>query len=158
MKEKEVIEFLDSNKIEYILKPHKEEALTCEKAAKERNVRISQIVKCMIWSDEQENIYVMLIPWDATLKIKKVRHNMWWKLINLIDSSLLENKFSLTVWAISPIQFIWKWKIIIDHTVLNEEIVDISSGNPLIWIELKSQDLLKITNAEKFDIISSNKN
>lgn len=152
----EITDFLDKKWISYKIKEHKEPAFTCEKAAEQRGVKLSQIVKCMVWQDQENNLYVMLIPWNATLKIKKLRHHMWWKLINLIDSNLLASEYNLIVWAISPIQFIWISKIIFDPTVFLENEVDISSWDPMAWIELLSKDLLSITEGEIFDIISKN--
>lgn len=157
MIETEVTKYLDDHGVSYEVKEHKEAALTCETAAEQRNVRVEQIVKCMVGRDDKGILYVMLIPGDRTLKIKKVRSHVGSKPVQLIPPEELAKEFGLTVGAISPIQFIGNARILIDPTVLQEKLVDISSGDPLAGIELTSEDLLLITEAEQFDIISANR-
>ena len=157
MFETEVTKYLDKQGVNYEIKKHKEPALTCETAAQQRGVRVEQIVKCMVGRDNTEVLYVMLIPGDRTLKLKKVRKHVGGKAVQLIPPEQLSQEFGITVGAISPIQFIGKARIILDPTVLEEKLVDISSGDPLAGIELNAEDLLLITEAEQFDIISANR-
>ena len=151
-----VIEILEKNDIKYTLKQHKSDVFTCEDAARERGVRLSQILKCMIGEDINGVVYVMLIPGDKTLKIKRVRHIAGGIKIDLIAPEELKQKFNLTVGAISPLQFINKAKFFVDKTVLNENTIDISSGMPDAGVELKTDDLLQLLQPVLCDIISQN--
>jgi Cys-tRNA(Pro) deacylase len=151
-----VTDFLDAQGISYTIKKHAEPALTCETAAAQRNVRVSQIVKCMVGRDDKAALYVMLLPGHKTLKIKKVRKYVGGKPIKLADPTLLASELGLTVGAISPTDFIGKARIIMDPTVLEEEFVDISSSDPMAGVELTSRDLQAVTQAEVHDIISAN--
>ena len=150
-----VTQFLDSAGINYNIKLHKENVYTCEDAARERGVRLSQIVKCMIGRDTNGSFHIMLIPGDRILKLKKVREVAGGIRIDLVPPEQLEETLGLIVGAISPIQLIGRAKFYIDNSVFQEEFVDISSGEPDAGIELSVNDLQGVLNAERCDIIST---
>lgn len=106
----QVTEFLDSASVPYEIKPHAKAVYTCEDAARERNVRLTQILECMIGQDEQQNIYVMLIPGDKILKIKRARQVAKGRRIELLHPDRISDHLGLTVGAISPIQLLGKEK------------------------------------------------
>ncbi len=149
-----VTEYLDSQGISYKLKQHKNPALTCETAATERGVRVSQIVKCMIGETDSDSIVVMLLPGDRTLKSSKARKWLKAASLHLVPPERLAEEYALTVGAISPIQFLGKAVILMDPSVLDEEVVDISSGDPLSGVELSSSDLRDVLEAKMVEIIS----
>lgn len=152
----QVTKILDQKGINYKVKQHQNEDLTCELAAKERRCRISQIVKTMVGKDEQGNYHICLIPGNKKLKIKKVRKEAGGIKINLVNSDEIVKELTLIVGAISPFIFPTNTKYYIDPTVLNEEYIDISSGDPFAGIELLSKDLVSIIDAKVCDIISEN--
>lgn len=151
-----VAKYLNARNVRFVTKPHKAHVFTCEDAARERGVRLSQIVKCMVGRDEGGGLHVMLIPGDRTLKVKKVRKVAGGLRIELLDPVKLAAEFGLTIGAISPTQLVGKAQIYMDTTVLTEEYVDISSGSPASGIELKAQDLKAILNPILCEIISDN--
>lgn len=151
----EVTEMLDEAGIPYTVKPHSEPVYTCEDAARERGVRVSQVVKCMVGKDPNGMIHVMLIPGDRMLKIKKVRQLAGGIRVELVPPEKLAEEYSLIVGAISPTQFVGKARFYMDNTVFLEEDVDISSGEPSAGVELKAEDLCNLLGAERCDIIST---
>jgi Cys-tRNA(Pro) deacylase len=151
-----VTQTFDNFGINYVIKKHQNEVFTCEDAARERGVALSQILKCMVGKDTAGIIHVMLIPGDKTLKIKKVRSIAGSIKIDLIPPKQLSEEFGLTVGAISPIQFLGKAKFYLDQTVLREKEIDISSGSPDAGVELKTEDLVDLIEPMICDIISSN--
>lgn len=151
----QVTEFLDSASVPYEIKPHVKAVYTCEDAAHERNVRLTQILKCMIGQDEQQNIYVMLIPGDKILKIKRARQVAKGRRIELLQPDRISDHLGLTVGAISPIQLLGKAKqFLIDNKVFREEYIDISSGEPDFGIEMRSDTLTAILKAVRCNIVS----
>ena len=150
-----VTKILDDAGIPYTLKPHAGPVYTCEDAARERGVRISQIVKCMVGKDSTGIVHVMLIPGDKTLKLKKVRQIAGGVRVELVSPEQLADEYDLTVGAISPTQFIGKGRFYMDNTVFLDEDVDISSGDPSAGIELKAEALCALLCAERCDIIST---
>jgi Cys-tRNA(Pro)/Cys-tRNA(Cys) deacylase len=150
----EVTRPLDEAGVQFTIKPHEEIALTSSDAAEHRGVRVSQIVKCMVARSEQGDLCVALLPGDRTLKLRKVRKVVGSPLA-LVDPEELANEMGLTVGAISPLQLVGKARIFMDPTVLEEELVDISSGDLRAGIELPSKALLAVLDAEMFDLIST---
>jgi len=150
-----VAKVLDDFGIEYIIKEHPDPAFTCEEVAHERDIRLSQVLKCMVGKDARDNVYVMLIPGDKLLKIQKVRNLSGGIKINLFHPVDLSAVFGVTVGAISPVQFLGIAKFYLDRTVLLEDIIDISSGSPYAGIHLKSKDLVCVVEPIVCDIISN---
>ena len=151
-----VTQTFDDLGIHYVIKRHQNEVFTCEDAARERGVALSQILKCMVGKDTTGVVHVMLIPGDKTLKIKKVRGIAGSIRIDLVPPGQLFEEFALTVGAISPIQFLGKARFYLDQTVLREKVIDISSGSPDAGLELKTEDLVGLIKPVVCDIISDN--
>ncbi|MGB0562336.1 MAG: aminoacyl-tRNA deacylase [Spirulinaceae cyanobacterium] len=151
-----VTTFLDSAQIEYQIKPHRQAVYTCADAARERKVRLSQILKCMLGQDEQQQLYVMLIPGDKILKIKRVRQLTQGRRVALIPPEAIASQWGLTVGAVSPIQLLGKaQQFFMDNTVFREDLVTMSSGEPDAGIMVRSQTLAELVNAVRCDIIST---
>lgn len=141
--------------VPFVMKPHEEIALTCEAAAVQRGVRVSQIVKCLVARSQDGELVVLLLPGHKTLKLKKVRKLIGGSPLALVDREELESGHGLIVGAISPVQFMGKARIFMDPTVLDEELVDISSGDLRAGVELTSSDLRDFVGAHVADIVSS---
>lgn len=149
-----VTRFLKERGITYKLKRHPLPAYNCEDAAKERGVRVSQIVKCMVGMDIEGGLHVMLIPGDRILKLKKVRYVAGGIKIDLICREALEEDYDVVVGAISPTQFFEIANFYMDNSVFLEEDVDISSGDLTAGVELKAVQLEALLGAMRCDIVS----
>jgi len=108
----------------------------------------------MVGETDGESYVVMLIPGDKLLKSSKARKWLKSSTLNLIPPARLAEDLGLTVGAISPIQLVDKAVILMDPSVLLEEIVDISSGDPLAGVELSSKALQETLGAALVDMIS----
>jgi prolyl-tRNA editing enzyme YbaK/EbsC (Cys-tRNA(Pro) deacylase) len=150
----DVTDYLDEMKVRYVVKPHREAALTAEAAARERGVRVSQIVKCMIGETESRQLVAMLIPGDKRLMSSKARKRVDASSLKLVAPERLVADFGLVVGAISPTQLVGRALILADPTVLAQERITISSGDPLAGLELSAHDLLDAVGAEQVDIVS----
>lgn len=157
MSDVSVADRLDELGVSYVLKPHENPALTCETAAAERGVRVSQIVKCMVGTTDTGDMVVMLLPGDRTLKSSKARKYLRAGGLSLVDPAVLASELGLTVGAISPIQLLGRATILMDPSVLDEELVDISAGDPMVGIELASKDLARVLDAQMIEIVSQNR-
>ena len=152
MKDK-IINFLSDKEIEYTLIEHVSDAFTCNCVAKERDMKLSQIVKCMITKDTKNEIFVLMLPGDRKLKIKKIEKILGGNRIKLMEKSEIEDELNLIFGAITPIQLIDKTNhFYMDKTIFDEEIVDISAGVLNAGIKLKTEDLEKILNAKRCDM------
>jgi prolyl-tRNA editing enzyme YbaK/EbsC (Cys-tRNA(Pro) deacylase) len=152
--ETEVTKALEAAGVTFEVRKHSEPVFTCETAAAERGVRVAQIVKCMVGRSPEGQLFAMLIPGDRLLKLKKARKHAGMG-IDLVSPDELAGNLGLTVGAISPVQLVEHARILMDPTVMDEEVVDISSGDPLAGIELRSQALCDLLQAEVTEIIST---
>lgn len=150
-----VTNFLDERDVAYAVKPHGKPALTAESAAAERGVRVRQVTKCMIGETETGQLVAMLIPGDRRLKSSKARKHIGASSLQLVPPERLVADHGLTVGAISPTQLVGKALILADRTVLDEERITISSGDPLAGLEVSSEDLLDAIGAAIVDRIAS---
>lgn len=150
-----VTDHLDARGVEYRVRRHEREALTAELAAAERGVRLAQIVKCMVAIDAEDRLHALLLPGDRRLKLRKARRGLGGIALQLADREQLAAELDLTVGAIAPFQLLAHGAVMVcDPTVLDEEWVDISSGDPLAGVELRSRDLVRLLDAMLLDIVS----
>ncbi len=149
-----VTTFLDRAAVPYEVKPHSAEAYTCEDAARERCVRLSQIVKTMVGADSYDAIHIMLIPGDRKLDLKRVRQIAGGVRIALVPPADIAERFGVTVGAISPTQFVGRARFYMDNSVFRETLVDISSGSPDAGVELRAEDLCRVLEALRCDIVA----
>lgn len=150
-----VTRFLSDRGVPYKLKRHLHPAYNCEDAARERGVRVSQIVKCMVGMDIEGGLHVMLIPGDKILKLKKVRSLAGGIKIDLMCREALAEDFDVVVGAISPTQFAGIATFYMDHSVFLEDDIDISSGDLTAGVELNAVRLEELLGAMRCDIISA---
>lgn len=150
-----VVDQLTAHQVEFVVKRHQSPALTCEAAASERHVRLSQIVKCMVGRTDTDQLVAMLIPGDRRLKPSKARKWLRAASLELVDRQTLAEQYHLVVGAISPLDLVGVAVILMDPGVLAEELVDISSGDPMAGVELSSSTLRDILGAQLVDIVST---
>jgi prolyl-tRNA editing enzyme YbaK/EbsC (Cys-tRNA(Pro) deacylase) len=150
-----VTQFLNERGIIYTIKPHSNPVFTSVDAAKERGVRLSQIVKCMVGADPKGQLFVMMIPGDKIWKIKRVRSLAGGIRIDLVEPEKLVETYGVIVGAISPTQFVGIATLYMDNSIFREEDVDISSGDPSAGIKLKASDLEAVLGAIRCDIVST---
>ena len=144
-----ITKILDENNIEYVIKLHSKKVYTCEDAARERCVRIEQIVKCMIVKDSRKRFYIALLPGNRKLNLKKFAKLLNLKKVSMASPGEIEKITDSPVGAISPLSLKPKdIKIFLDNSIQNEDIVDISSGKPDAGVELKLFDLISLLKPE----------
>lgn len=140
-----VTDHLNSHNIPYKIKRHSRPVFTSEDAARERGVRLSQIVKTMILISPDKTIVVAVVPGNKKLHIKKLKKLSGHKSLELMGTESIEKKFGLVVGAVAPVgSMIEGLPVFVDHSVFEEEVVDISSGDPTAGLELKRDDLKKL--------------
>jgi Cys-tRNA(Pro) deacylase len=136
---------LDQLKIKYKIKPHRMPAFTSEDAARERCVRLSQIVKTMLLMDGSGRIVVAVLPGNRRLDIKALKKVTKAKDLRFVDREIIERRLGFVTGAIAPIaEFLEGMLIFVDPSVFIEEMVDISSGDPRAGLELNSSDFEKL--------------
>jgi len=138
---------LEKEGIDFIVKRHSRSVFTSAEAAHERGVKLSQIVKSMVvLTLEGENI-IVLISGDRELDLNKMGKLTGTKKMALVSRDEVKRLTGYKAGAVSPIGMRRRLPIVMDERLLDEEFVDISSGQPDAGIELRSKDLLDLTKA-----------
>ena len=152
----------DKYGISYVIKKHEQDAFTCADVARERGIRLSQVLKCMVAKCNSNLIYLMLVPGDRMLRMKKIRKIVSNDSIDLIPADKLTTDYGLRIGGISPFHFLkmenqGKAKFFLDTNVLDEEYIDISSGQLNEGILLRTKDLIDLIKPQICDITANTK-
>jgi len=97
-----ITEYLDELDVPYKIKHHAKPVFTSEEAAKERGVRVSQIIKTMLLMDRDE-VVVAVLPAHKKLDVKKLKKLSGHKNLQFMDRESIEKKTGLVVGAIAPV-------------------------------------------------------
>jgi Cys-tRNA(Pro)/Cys-tRNA(Cys) deacylase len=139
-----ITEYLDELDVPYKIKHHAKPVFTSEEAAKERGVRVSQIIKTMLLMDRDE-VVVAVLPAHKRLDVKKLKKLSGHKNLQFMDRESIEKKTGLVVGAIAPVgKILESLARFVDPSVFEEEFVDISSGDPTAGLELSRSDLKQL--------------
>jgi Cys-tRNA(Pro)/Cys-tRNA(Cys) deacylase len=139
-----ITEYLDELDVPYKIKHHAKPVFTSEEAAKERGVRVSQIIKTMLLMDRDE-VVVAVLPAHKKLDVKKLKKLSGHKNLQFMDRESIEKKTGLVVGAIAPVgKILERLARFVDPSVFEEEFVDISSGDPTAGLELSRSDLKQL--------------
>jgi Cys-tRNA(Pro) deacylase len=150
---------LDSHGIQYVVKQHSRPVFTVEEAALERGVRESQIVKAMVVKKGDGSFCLALVPGHRKLSLKKVRQTLDDSKAQLATREEVTKVTGYQVGAVTPVGIRRKnMPIFFEQSILEEEYVGISSGDPNAGIELRSSDLLSILNATLVDLLQGAQN
>jgi Cys-tRNA(Pro)/Cys-tRNA(Cys) deacylase len=144
---------LDKLGVSYNVKQHSKEVFTSGEAAAQRGVRLEQIAKTMICKTHDNRLIMSILPGNRRLSLKKVAKVVGDRKVSLMSPNELRSKLKVIVGAISPIDLAHKTDVIlVDQGILEEDIIDISSGRPDAGIELRSSDLVTTLNARVSEI------
>jgi len=149
-----VTNYLDECHIPYKIKYHTKPVFTSEDAARERGVKLTQIVKTMLLADG-EQVIVAVLPAHKRLDVKKLKRVSGHKNLQFMDKESIEQKTGFILGAIAPVGRVLEGMLIyVDPSVFFEEFLDISSGDPRAGLELH-RDVLKelLSNAIFAEII-----
>ena len=140
-----VTDKLEALHIGYTIKHHARPVFTSEDAARERSIRLSQIVKTMLLTNRRSEIVVAVLPGDKRLDVKKLKKLTGLKDLRFMDRESVEQRLGLVVGAIAPMaDFLAGLPLFVDPGVFAEAVVDISSGDPRAGLELRREDLKRL--------------
>ncbi|MEW6266981.1 MAG: YbaK/EbsC family protein [Thermodesulfobacteriota bacterium] len=140
-----IMEYLDRSGVPYLVKAHQRPVFTSQDAARERGVRLSQIVKTMLLKSPEGRVLVAVLPGHRRLDLKKLKKCTGHKNLEFMDGDSIRTALGLVVGAIAPVgDLARRFPVFVDAGVFDEEHVDISSGDPTAGLELASRDLRRL--------------
>lgn len=142
--ETKITQLLDSKGIKYRLLPHKKPVFTCEDAAKERNVPLDEMIKCILLVDKKKNYFLACMTSDKMVDTQKVRDMMNCQRLSFASEQEIENVLGYKIGAIPPLLLKTEVPILFDNSIMKKNKVNISSGESKAGLELNPRDLISL--------------
>ena len=145
-----VTRFLDSRQIHYKTFELPKLKLSAEQTAEFLNAPLFIIFKSIVVERQGTGKPILaVVPGDREVNMKKLAKAMGEKKVSPATQKDAERLTKLKAGGISPLALINRgFEIVIDESVLNQELVHVSGGEIGLNIRLPSSDLVKITGAK----------
>ncbi len=145
-----VTRFLDSRQIHYKTFELPKLKLSAEQTAEFLNAPLFIIFKSIVVERRGTGKPILaVVPGDREVNLKKLAKAVDEKKVTPATQKDAERLTKLKAGGISPLALINRgFEIVIDESVLNQELVHISGGEIGLNIRLPSSDLVKITGAK----------
>ena len=143
-----VTRFLDARKVKYIAHELPAEKLGAVEAALYMDVPPEQVFKTIVITREKKKPVLTVIPGPRTVDLKLLASFLAEKKVHLPTEREAEEMTGLQAGGISPLALINKgFQVVIDSAALGYEQIYISGGQRGMDIQLRVDDLVKLTNA-----------
>lgn len=126
---------------------------TALQAASEIGLDVSEIIKTLVLGGQKTGVILFLIPGDKKFDLRKIRHFLGDKSIDLLDKNEVLIKTGYPVGLVTSFGIKEKFKIFADKTVEILTNTGISSGELGSEIIMNPSNLLKATNAILGDFV-----
>ncbi|KPA09296.1 YbaK/aminoacyl-tRNA synthetase associated region domain protein [Candidatus Magnetomorum sp. HK-1] len=145
----DVTKYLDQHNIEYSLVAG-EPSEACSDVARCRNIKLSEVGKCLVYKRKKESwhslLIIIIIPGNRFFSEKKFESEFKYS-IKMAPMEKIKKKFpNITKGTLSPPLFsnMQQCKFFYDESLLDEKKIDISSGNPTFGCQLSKKSFLKL--------------
>lgn len=144
MVETEIVEYLDERDIEYDVLEHGEEALTSEKAAELRGVPLDEMIKTMVFLDDNREVVIAVVPANKKVDLSALKDEANIGSLKFADEDIIEDKLGYIIGAIPPFFPGKNYPIYMDSKIFWNDQVNFSSGVPEAGIEIELSSFRKI--------------
>ncbi|MBI5965430.1 MAG: Cys-tRNA(Pro) deacylase [Chloroflexi bacterium] len=143
-----VTRFLDARKVKYVAHELPAEKLGAVEAAHYMDVSPDQVFKTIVIVREKKKPILAVIPGPRTVDLKLLASFLAEKKVRLPTEREAEELTGLQAGGISPLALINKgFQVVVDSTAQGFEQIYISGGQRGMDIQLRVDDLVKLTNA-----------
>lgn len=149
MKEK-IIDLLDEHKVFYQLIEYTKPACTIEAGAAQRGGVQQDMIKSILLREKSNGRYVMAcVPGDLRLNPQAVRAHLpiGWKRLSFASAEEIHAGTGYVRGAVAPLCLPKGLPVFFDEAIVLFTKVNISSGDPMIGLELDAQDLIMLAGA-----------
>lgn len=142
--------FLDEKGVAYRVLPHSEPAFTVEAAAAQRGVRQEEMVKSILLRDRRRRYVMACVASDAQLDPKAVRDILpeEWKRLSFASRDEIMEVTGYVQGSVAPLCLPEDVPVVFDVAIGRLARVNISSGDPMAGLELRPDDLIRLSKAE----------
>lgn len=139
-----VMAYLDRMGINYRMLPHRQEAKTCELAAEERGVPLDEMIKSILLRDKKGRRVLACLTGEANLDPKKVvQYLEGYARLSFASAEEISEILGYKMGSVAPIDLKTQIPVVLDTTIKSKDKVNISSGDPRLGLELKTEDFIK---------------
>jgi prolyl-tRNA editing enzyme YbaK/EbsC (Cys-tRNA(Pro) deacylase) len=146
-----ITKLLDQHQINYRLLPHSEPVFTVAAAAAQRGVVKEEMVKSILMREKsgQQRYAMACVLGHMRVDHRAVRECLSgdWKRLTFCSAAEITQMCGYVQGAVAPLSLPEDITIIFDVAIVSYNNVNISSGDPMAGIELKSTDLLRLSGA-----------
>jgi prolyl-tRNA editing enzyme YbaK/EbsC (Cys-tRNA(Pro) deacylase) len=149
-----ITDLLNAEGVDYRRLPHAEPVFTVEAAAAQRGVVAEEMVKSILLREKAEpRRYVMAcILGTARLDPQAVRAYLSeaqaWKRLTFATAEEIQAVTGYVQGAVAPLCLPSEVPVVFDQAIASCTKVNISSGDPLLGLELSQQDLSRLAGAQ----------
>ena len=148
-----VTRFLDSRKVSYTAYDLPEEKLGAIETAATLQIPASHVFKTIVVNSEKGKPVLCVVPGDREVDLKAVSAFLGEKKVHIPSQNEAERLTGLQVGGISPLALIHKgFQVIVDRSALELGEIHISGGQRGLNLRLKTEDLVRLTQARVADI------
>ena len=145
----EIKDLLAKNRINYKIIEH-EPTPTSEVASQVRGTPLERGAKAIVLRSEGKFLMCVL-PGNKKINFRKVKEIIGSRKLSLATSEEIKKVTSCEIGGVPPFGNLFNIPVYIDKSLLKNEIIDFNAGLQTVSIEMKSEDLLRLTNAEVED-------
>lgn len=146
-----ITDLLDEQAITYRRLPHSEPVFTIDTAAAQRGVVREEMVKSILLRETsgQKRFVMACVLGDARLDPKAVRAHLAgdWRRLTFASAAEIRETTAGEMGAVAPLALAPAVPVIFDEAIGRCETVNISSGDPLLGLELAAADLIRLAGA-----------
>lgn len=128
---------------------HDSDALTSEKAAEVRNVPLVEMIKSMVFLNDQREVIVVIVPAERKVDLGALRETADISSLKFADEEVIQDDLGFTIGAIPPFFPDKDCPIYVDSEIFQNEKVNFSSGRPDAGVEVEIDEFERIL--EEFD-------
>jgi Cys-tRNA(Pro)/Cys-tRNA(Cys) deacylase len=141
-----IMALLDAAAIRYRLLPHSAPALTVEDAARTRGVRMEEMLKSILLKDREGRFVMACVPGSARVTPAAVRALLPanWKRLQFASGDEILGITGCPQGAVSPIGLPPEVPVVFDESLTRNVRVNLSSGDPMLGLEMDMVDLLRL--------------
>lgn len=145
-----ITRLLDQQRIAYRLLPHSEPVFTVAEAAAQRGVRAEEMVKSILLRETGSDRYVMAcLLGEDRLDYRAVGSYLAgeWRRLTFASDEEISTITGYVRGAVAPLDLPAGLPVVFDESVAHCENVNISSGDPMMGLELTADDLIYLAGA-----------
>ncbi|MGY4512084.1 aminoacyl-tRNA deacylase [Bradyrhizobium sp. USDA 3650] len=129
--------------------PFSDEIFTADGVAKSLGISLSQVAKAMLLRIGDGSTLVAVVPGDRRADLKQIKRHLNGKKVQIVERSHVEATIGLQVGAVTPLIALVNKKVavVVDESLTKHSIINVSSGNLKLGININPLELASATSA-----------